>query len=242
MTELSQVMKDRKHAALFRQIYSNGATELLKALSDTSCVSFSDIVAQYHSDFISWLSVFDDLLCNNILKNEINDLLTCTSSRTPEYDLAAHVSMRLGTTTGLELVKQIKRKCDDYNRNPFNASESMKVMSSYNLLAAFSGQIIDVYNKAYKFCPDMTFSEKNVYRGFVCFDGFMGYVERGIDYIQINCVKGRMFVKSIEVPDIPLKVKCAGIEIDFKSNGNTAVLDYECEVNEKRDLFVIFRY
>ena len=87
----------------------------------------------------------------------------------------------------------------------------------------------------------MDFAEKGVFRCMVCFEGFLGYVERGVDYIQLKCLKGSIKVRKIEVPDVPLKVKCNNLEIGHIAEGNTAILDNDCEVNPERDLLVIFK-
>ena len=143
-----------------------------------------------------------------------------------------------------------KGKYDSLASNCFNIAkdgehkyeyESTTLLVNYLLLGAFCGQKIDAYNKSYKFCPDMNFAKKGVFRCMVCFDNFFGFVERGIDYIQLKCIKGSIKIREIEVPDIPLKVKCGGFEIGFSKEGNKAILDNDCEVNSSRDMLVIFR-
>lgn len=123
-------------------------------------------------------------------------------------------------------------------KNEFdNAATSV----NYSLLGISCGQKIDAYNKSYKFCPNMNFAQRGVFRGVVCFDNFFGFIERGIDYIQLKCIKGSIKIRQIEVPDIPLKVKCGGFEIGFSKDRNKAILDNDCEVNSTRDMLVIFR-
>jgi len=162
-----------------------------------------------------------------------------------EYQAASHMIMNGMTREGLEIVHEIRKRYDGTTRNPFNEMECgsnyARSMASYTLLGALCGQTIDRYNKYYKFCPDMDFAEKGVFRCMVCFEGFLGYVERGVDYIQLKCLKGSIKVRKIEVPDVPLKVKCNNLEIGHIAEGNTAILDNDCEVNPERDLLVIFK-
>ncbi len=162
-----------------------------------------------------------------------------------EYQAASHMIMNGMYDEGLEIVKAIRQRYDGTRRNPWNEMECgsnyTRSMASYALLGAYCGLRIDAYNKAYRFCPDMRFAEKGVFRCFVCFEGFMGYVERGIDYIQFKCVKGSIFVRSVEVPEKPLKVKAADHEIGFTAYGNNAVFDNETEINPKRSLLIIIR-
>lgn len=160
-----------------------------------------------------------------------------------EYQAASHMIMNGMVEEGLEIVHEIRKRYDGTKRNPFNEMECgsnyARSMASYTLLGAICGLSIDAYNKAYRICPDMRFAENGVFRCFLCFDSFMGYVERGIDYIQIKCVKGKIYLRSIEAPSTPLKVKCAEIEIGFTANGNRAILDNDCEIAPGRDLLVI---
>lgn len=162
-----------------------------------------------------------------------------------EYQAASHMIMNGLVDEGLEIVHEIRKRYDGTTRNPFNEMECgsnyARSMSSYSLLGALSGQVIDAYNKYYKFCPDMRFAEKGVYRCMVCFDSFLGYVERGIDYIQLKCLKGSIKIRKFEVPDVPLKVKCANLEIGFAAEGNIAVLDNDCEITPSRDMLIIFK-
>ncbi len=162
-----------------------------------------------------------------------------------EYQVASHMIMNGMVEEGLEIVREIRRRYDGTNGNPFNEMERgnnyARSMASYSLLGALCGQTIDAYNKYYKFCPNMNFAERGVFRCMVCFDSFLGYVERGIDYIQLKCIKGSIKIRKIEVPDVPLKVKCRNLEIGFYADGNTAILDNDCEVNPSRDMLVIFR-
>lgn len=162
-----------------------------------------------------------------------------------EYQAASHMIMNGLVDEGLEIVHEIRKRYDGTTRNPFNEMECgsnyARSMASYSLLGALSGQVIDAYNKYYKFCPDMRFAEKGVYRCMVCFDSFLGYVERGIDYIQLKCLKGGIKIRKFEVPDVPLKVKCANLEIGFEAEGNIAVLDNDCEITPSRDMLIIFK-
>lgn len=134
--------------------------------------------------------------------------------------------------------KVISHSCDE---KITDVNDLSYFKSGYSLLSKFCGLEIDVYNKIYKFCPDMEFAENGVFRCFVCFEGFEGFIECGIDYFQLNCVKGSIFVRSIEVPTQPLLVKAGGSNIGFTGNGNVAILDNDCEVNPKRDLFIVLR-
>lgn len=162
-----------------------------------------------------------------------------------EYQSAAHMIMNGMTDEGLEIVHEIRKRYNGTVRNPFNEMECgsnyARSMASYSLLGAICHQSIDAYNKSYKFCPDMRFAEKGVFRCMLCFENFLGYIERGVDYIQLKCVKGSIKIRKIEVPNIPLKVKCSEIEIGFVAEKNIAILDNDCEITPERDLLVIFR-
>ena len=214
----------------------------------------------YETNFRSMRDFFNP--CRLYCLNDEKGVIICTypeGARTPkipvpyaeecmngfEYQAASHMIMNGMVDEGLEIVGEIRKRYDGSRRNPFNEMECgsnyARSMASYSLLGALCGQVIDQYNKYYKFCPNMDFAEKGVFRCMVCFDNFLGYVERGIDYIQLKCLKGDIKIRKIEVPDIPLKVKCANLEIGFDADGNTAILDNDCEVNPSRDMLIIFK-
>ncbi len=146
------------------------------------------------------------------------------------------------------VVKDKKRidllsKCCDENN--YDSRVEGKLFHNDNTAFSSIGDVcglsIDLYNRYYRIVPDMNCAVKDVFQCILCFGSFLGFIERGIDYIQIKCIKGKAFVRKIEVPDIPLKVKCGGFEIGFKADNNMAILDNDCEINPYRDLLVIFR-
>lgn len=162
-----------------------------------------------------------------------------------EYAVASHMLMNGMVDEGLAIVRAVRERYDGRVRNPWNEMECgsnyARSMASYALLGAICGQTIDVYNKSYRFCPDMRFSENGVFRCFVCFESFLGFVERGVDYIQLKCLKGGILVRRFETPTEPLLVKAGGHEIGFEREGNIAVFDHDTEIDPTRDLLVVIR-
>lgn len=243
--ELCLAVKDKKHGTGFRKLYESG----FQALSDKISVydfseNFADtislLVLVWHCRMTGLEGIIEDGFAVELL-SYVYDFTqkngTCdTFLKGREYILASLLLWYGMNEKAINLLSEANVISKD-----FCGDTASVLMSSYSLLQSCCGLKIDRYGKYYRFCPDMSFAHKNVFRCFVCFDGFMGIVERGIDYIQLICVKGSILVRKVEAPDVPLKVKSAGIEIGFEKDGNGAILDNDCEITPEKDLFVIFR-
>ncbi len=69
-------------------------------------------------------------------------------------------------------------------------------------------------------------------------DGY-GYVEEGIDYIEINMIKGSLFIRSFGVPRVPRLVQYGGRNWKFENKENVALLDSELEVTQSKKLTIL---
>lgn len=201
---------------------------------------------------VKWLTdIWHDFTrtCENLCNFDISKDENCSESLVKSHFIEMYLS---SLNAAIWLAKVIKDKkhvnmlshtFDNLRQLSGNVQpdSSSAVKYGYELLSDFCGSEIDLYQKSYKFIPDMSYAENGVFRCFICFEDFLGFIECGIDYFQINCLKGSVYVRNIEVPAEPLLVKVGGMNIGFTANGNTAVLDNDCEVNTKRDLFIVLR-
>lgn len=246
--ELCGVLKDKKHALKFGQLYEKGVIALNEELvqyndSISEAEAFDVLTVVWNCKMTGLGDIVRYDITLRILKEVYERNYTAGKAVSDilfgkEYILASLLLCFEMREEALSVIREVHYRNSE---NSFGEKNSCALaMSSYALLASACGMQIDKYNKYFRFCPDMSFSEKNVFRSFVCFEGFIGFVERGIDYIQLKCSKGSTLIRRIEVPDIPLKVKCGGIEIGFQKDGNCAILDNDCEISPKKDLFVIF--
>lgn len=85
------------------------------------------------------------------------------------------------------------------------------------------------------FCP---LEDGSTFRCFFCTPQGYGYVEEGIDYIEINLLKGKMNIRSFGVPRTPRLVQYGGRNWRFENKNLVAVLDSDLEVTPQKKLTV----
>lgn len=161
-----------------------------------------------------------------------------------EYE-AAELMIKHGMVEqGLEIVEAIRRRYDGEFRNPFSemecGSDYARSMASYGLLNVCSGFEYDTYNKVIGFSPIMRFAaEDGTFRCFFCLESGYGYVEQGIDYIEINMLYGSIDVRRFNVPKKPRMVLYGGRQWRFEDTGLSALLDSDLTVSSEKKLTII---
>ena len=160
-----------------------------------------------------------------------------------EYQAASHMIFAGMVDEGLELVRAVRSRFDGEYRNPFNefecGSNYARSMASYALLNALSGFTYDMYQHRIGFIPKMRFAEKGTFQCFFALDGGYGFVEQGVDYIQIKMAAGSIRIRYFETPKKPLKVYYGGRNWPFDADGNTAVMDNDLLCGPEKDIMVI---
>lgn len=78
----------------------------------------------------------------------------------------------------------------------------------------------------------------NTFRSFFCTPQGYGYVEEGIDYIEINLLKGALSIRSFGVPRTPRLVQYGGRNWKFENKNLVAVLDSDLEVTPHKKLTI----
>ncbi len=115
-------------------------------------------------------------------------------------------------------------------------------MTSYALLCAISGFEYDAYTKQIGFSPLSDYCPLDFGDTFRCFfsvAGGYGYVEEGIDYIEVNMVSGKLDIKSFAVPRTPRLVQYGGRNWRFTDTGLCATLDTNLEVTPDKKLTIL---
>lgn len=115
-------------------------------------------------------------------------------------------------------------------------------MASYALLNAMSGFEYDAYKKHIGFSPLSDHCPLDFGDTFRCFfstAGGYGYVEEGIDYIEVNMVKGKLDIKSFSVPRTPRLVQYGGRNWRFTDTGLCAGLDTDLVVTPDKKLTIL---
>ncbi len=118
-------------------------------------------------------------------------------------------------------------------------TQSSDFLCAYSLINAINGFEYDAKTAQICFDPIMEFANDGTFKGFFCVDTGFGYVERGIDYIEINMVRGSVNVKSFKVPKLSRMVLYGGRHWKFTAEKNTAVLDSTLKITPDKKLTVI---
>lgn len=115
-------------------------------------------------------------------------------------------------------------------------------MASYLLLSAMSGFEYDAYKKHIAFRPLSDYCPLDLGDTFRCFfsvrSGY-GYVEEGIDYIEVNMISGSLDIRSFGVPRTPRLVQYGGRNWRFTDTGLCATLDTNLEVTPDKKLTIL---
>ncbi len=118
---------------------------------------------------------------------------------------------------------------------------SMDIAEGFAKINEISGFEYDAVRKHIGFNPmsdSCPLDIGNTFRCFFCTPGGYGYVEEGIDYIEINLLHGSLTLRSFGVPRIPRLVQYGGRNWKFENKNLTAVLDSDLEITPSKKLTI----
>ncbi len=119
---------------------------------------------------------------------------------------------------------------------------SMDISEGYAAINEISGFEYDAVNKYIGFSPksdSCPLDLGDTFRCFFCTPTCYGYVEEGIDYIEINLLHGSLTIRSFGVPRIPRLVQYGGRNWRFENKNLVAVLDSDLEVTPNKKLTIL---
>ncbi len=118
---------------------------------------------------------------------------------------------------------------------------ALSQIEAYFLLNACSGFVYNRKDSHVNVNPIDDFTEDGVFKCFFCVETGLGYIERGVDYIEINMVYGTIDVRKISVPKRGRMVLYGQRKWRFDSldNNSTVVLDSVLAVSSDKKLTVI---
>lgn len=114
--------------------------------------------------------------------------------------------------------------------------------AGFALLNDASGFSYDAVSKHISFCPkseNYNFNLGEYFRCFFCTPSCYGYVEEGVDYLEINILYGKLNLRSVKVPRTPRLVQYGGRNWNFKGDNCTVVLDSELEISTSKKLTIL---
>lgn len=118
---------------------------------------------------------------------------------------------------------------------------AMDIVSGFARINEISGFEYNAVNKHIGFNPQSDFcplDDGGTFRCFFCTPQGYGYVEEGIDYIEINLLKGSLSIRSFGVPRTPRLVQYGGRNWRFENKNLVAVLDSDLEITPYKKLTI----
>lgn len=118
---------------------------------------------------------------------------------------------------------------------------SMGFADGFAKLYEISGFEYDATKKHIGFYPDSDscpLDIGNTFRCFFCTPTSFGYVEEGIDYIEVNLLHGSLTLRSFAVPRLPRLVQYGGRNWRFENKNMTVLLDSDLEVTPHKKLTI----
>lgn len=124
----------------------------------------------------------------------------------------------------------------------FPASQSAmgitKGFASINEITGFAYNAVEKHIGFYPKSDICPLDIGNTFRCFFCTPSGYGYVEEGIDYIEINLLHGSLTLRSFAVPRIPRLVQYGGRNWKFENKNLVAVLDSDLEITPQKKLTI----
>ena len=118
---------------------------------------------------------------------------------------------------------------------------SMDITSGFAKLCEISGFEYDAEKMHIGFAPKSDIcplDDGGTFRCFFCTPKSYGYVEEGIDYIEINLLHGSLDIKSFGVPRTPRLVQYGGRNWRFENKNLVAILDSTLEITPTKKLTI----
>ena len=231
MIDVADILVDKKRSIYFLDLYNCARKALNDFVTEKANTVASQILkAQYLAETACGLKLY----CGEIIEaavsgidaaSEYSDFFTCASL------------IKLGYIDKAEKVMEsiLTRKIANYEGELCEKATQCGV-----LIPAFSGFDYDKNSMVLSFKPEDTLSDEDkTFTGFISFDEAYGFVEQGIDYIEIKLLTGEIKVKKFICSHKPFRVMYAGRYHNCEIEGNTVVLESNMTVTKNKKLTVL---
>ena len=231
MIIVADILVDKKRSIYFLDLY-NCARKALNSFVEEKAegVASQILKGQYLAETSCGLKLYSaDVLDRAVsgldVSSEYSDFFTCASL------------IKLGYMDKAEKIMEnlLARKIANYEGELCEKATQCGV-----LIPAFSGFDYDKNSMTLSFKPeDRLCNEDKIFTGFISFDEAYGFVEQGIDYIELKLVSGEIKVKNFICSHKPFKVMYAGRYHNCDIEGNTVVLESNMVVTKNKKLTVL---
>jgi len=223
---MARIVTDKKSELDYAQHFEDGIKELSNL--KTHCDSANILEAQLHADILGFGDIFD----GEYLESCLSDIYKkCTSGeKITKKDAFVVCSLML------------RRSLVDKAREVMGcvSNENENIPHGFALLYASCGFTFDMSDKTVGILPDMAFADKTgTFKSLFSLCGCLGYIEEGIDYVEINILVGKLSVRNVALPARPLMVLYGGRKWKFEDTGLCAKLDCDLTLTPDKKLTVI---
>ncbi len=164
-----------------------------------------------------------------------------------QNDISQSDKLCLYQSTKLSLYAKDKKRYSEY-KNAYdkffdNEDFDVRFKESQNSalweITKISGFEYNGFEKCVYVNPDMKNAVGGVFRCLFFAGETFGYIERGVDYIEINVKSGVLNVKDVYVPKMPRMVLYGGRKWKFEAKGLCTCLDSTLKITPDKKLTVI---
>lgn len=231
MMEVADVLADKKRKIYFLELYTcvkNALGNFVKEKAD----KFADriIKGQYLAQLFCGSRLYDREIVEDAAEHlneaaEGADFFTCASLVVCGYAQKAERVMD----------HLVTRKIAQYEGELCDKATQCGV-----LLSAYSGFYYDRNSMTISFnIQDYLSDQDKTFRGFISFGEAYGFVEQGIDYIELQLLSGEIKVKKFICSHKPYKAMYAGRIWQSDIEGNTVTLDSNMVVSKNKKLTML---
>ena len=230
VSDLADILSDRKRKISFIVEYESLNGLFAPFFRDKAeKVSFCILRAQWTALNCCGVMLFDSDTVDRAIAG------AKTSPEDADVTVCAALERFGSTQTCLDLLDELWEKEFDDSCGLYAA-----LSGSFSLLTAFSGFEYDKNDMSLSFAPDEKYlDEDGTFRCFVSFDEAYGYVEMGVDYIELNLLYGEVRIRKFISPHRPYKVLYGGRIWPCDISGKTVVMDNNLTVTPKKKLTLL---
>ncbi len=225
MIETADILKDKKRRNGYLDKY-NVFKKTFDAFIEENADEFpSEILSVYM--MTSSIAGFE-LFSREILEKAAENL--DTESQNNDFLTSAALEKMKYTEKSVKVAQSVLK----------NAKKTEDLCACATILSAYSGFEYDKNTFILSVFPnEKYFLDENVYRGFISFDEAYGYIEQGIDYVDIIIETGNVKVRKVKCSHRPYKVLYAGRLWPCSIEGNTVTLDSNLSLNKTKKLTLL---
>ncbi len=231
MTDVSDILSDKKRRIHFLDMYRTAIESFTKFLNENRADISSQILStRFISEYLCNIRLYDEDTVINAAKTVLSN-----SPDNDFYTYACLVSYGYMGSAGDVLENIVKKEYAEINKKSYDAAVQSMVM-----INAHSGFDYDKNSMSVRFCPDERFCDSDkVFKSFISFDGAYGYVEQGLDYIELVLLSGEIKVKRFSCSHKPYKAMYGGRIWNCEIEGNTVTMDSNLIVNKNKRLTLL---